>query len=347
MPHWCGTNGTTTADCSSRSVMTHPQKSKRRTIANRKSRKWWQDTRTIVTRKQGAVQYRAITNKMEKKPRLFEAGPYVKIAPGKQGVVHSVFENSCNIEIYGNQLLLPLIYKKYALQPHAISVELPENTKINNWFTRGDKVTVSRKIIYIGNYELSWPEKRAGIDGYVIKETGTQSTKYIKKWSRETIKKITEYARARPKEEINCQHEKVKLIVRRCLEALLDKTSEATQCIRLIGLGAGLTPSGDDFICGLLAVANKYEPEIYSKLKKTISQEITRTTRVSRDYLMLAMEGTYSPLIITLVNAIENQNEQEISDAQEKLMRHGSSSGMDTLAGMAQGIAAIIKKKRK
>ena len=98
----------------------------------------------------------------------------------------------------------------------------------------------------------------------------------------------------------------------------------------LMGLGIGLTPSGDDFLCGVLAgliLLGKQDTEDFHHLSTEISQNLTRTNAISTAFLRCAMEGQFSEAIVTLGSVAFSQSQQ---------MFHaiGHSSGADTLCGL-------------
>jgi len=96
----------------------------------------------------------------------------------------------------------------------------------------------------------------------------------------------------------------------------------------LLGVGYGLTPSGDDFILGIIA------------LLKLQGRDLTGIPEVIRDYanpfsrtiLEDACEGCFSEPLLALMNHLAYGNCPP--DAVSALLGVGSTSGWDTLAGM-------------
>jgi hypothetical protein len=110
-------------------------------------------------------------------------------------------------------------------------------------------------------------------------------------------------------------------------------------CMKLYGAGEGLTPSGDDFLCGLLAATyfSKYDPviEIREKLIRNLSVTQFSTTEVSRAYLENACCGRFSELIIMLHGSAPLENDR--LDILHQISCMGHSSGTDFLVGMFFG----------
>lgn len=105
----------------------------------------------------------------------------------------------------------------------------------------------------------------------------------------------------------------------------------ARELVRLLGLGIGLTPSGDDFLCGILAgiLLSSQEHTLFSRtLKKEISLHLNDTIDISAAFLACALEGQFSLAVNSL---------HDIPSPAELLAAFsviGHSSGMDTLCGV-------------
>lgn len=110
-------------------------------------------------------------------------------------------------------------------------------------------------------------------------------------------------------------------------------------CVRMIGMGEGLTPSGDDFICGLLASLQfclGKEDLFVTDLIKALKDNIHKTTMISQAYLSHAMEGRYMKSIHTVYHALVSNG--EIDDIVDEFKQIGHSSGIDTLIGINFGL---------
>lgn len=111
-----------------------------------------------------------------------------------------------------------------------------------------------------------------------------------------------------------------------------EQYEEASRIIsELVGLGIGLTPSGDDFLCGILAgfqIQGKEHSHKVSYLREAIREKLSRTNEISRAFLVSAIEGHFSQAINELWN---NPDEETIAKMFGSI---GHSSGMDTLCGI-------------
>lgn len=128
------------------------------------------------------------------------------------------------------------------------------------------------------------------------------------------------------------------------------KDAAETLC-RLVGLGIGLTPSGDDFLCGLLASIYLFgdeETEYSRVLLSSLSAHLSDTHDISRAFLVLAMQGEFSEAVCTLAATVfrhilkqnfdakkaEPWSDSVIAELSGMFQKIGHSSGFDTLAGM-------------
>lgn len=99
----------------------------------------------------------------------------------------------------------------------------------------------------------------------------------------------------------------------------------------LIGLGTGLTPCGDDFLCGVLAgliITGKEEETFSQALHTQIAEHLTDTNAISAAFLQCALDGHFSAAVNSLTN---------LPDARQILndfLSIGHSSGTDTLCGI-------------
>jgi hypothetical protein len=114
----------------------------------------------------------------------------------------------------------------------------------------------------------------------------------------------------------------------------------------LIGLGPGLTPSGDDLLVGYLAglwctVRNRSErAQFISGLGKTIIRLARQTNDISRTYLYHAAQGQVSSRLAALAEAIcQGESPDRLLDIAEAAMSAGHTSGMESVTGLLMGLA--------
>lgn len=108
-------------------------------------------------------------------------------------------------------------------------------------------------------------------------------------------------------------------------------TTSAQTLTGLIGLGGGLTPSGDDFLCGVLAglyLTGQHTSPFAAALLEEIKAHLTDTNDISAAFLFCALTGQLSLPVCELAGL---PSPDHICD---EFSRIGHSSGMDTLCGI-------------
>ena len=112
----------------------------------------------------------------------------------------------------------------------------------------------------------------------------------------------------------------------------------------LIGVGIGLTPSGDDFLCGVLAMlsaaAMQHTP-LYRSLLQEIDIRIAQTNEISAAFLRCAMQNQYAQAVIDFFDINQLTDMKQVSVLQS-FQNIGHSSGMDTLFGIYFAAAFLM-----
>lgn len=123
--------------------------------------------------------------------------------------------------------------------------------------------------------------------------------------------------------------------------ALLDATqkadsffeSAADELVHLIGLGIGLTPSGDDFLTGICAgllLCNKEHSTFSGIIRRLIREHIKDTNDISGAFLLCALDGEFSQS----VNGLWRNPGQTSEEILTAFLKIGHSSGIDSLCGI-------------
>lgn len=106
----------------------------------------------------------------------------------------------------------------------------------------------------------------------------------------------------------------------------------------LLGLGPGLTPSGDDFVAGaMIALCSLGEHRLYRLLWET-AQPIADSSgnRISLAHLEAAAEGFASPAIQRAIVGLLTADRLLLLDAINAIDGIGHTSGWDAMAGIVQ-----------
>lgn len=113
----------------------------------------------------------------------------------------------------------------------------------------------------------------------------------------------------------------------------------------LIGAGYGLTPSGDDFCCGvILGIARMHKPSVAKSLAIALSLEAGgRTTTLSLAFFRSLAESRVSETQDKLLRHFGHSGAVDMRRILLETASHGSTSGWDLLAGFAFGVELFRK----
>ncbi|GAB3301454.1 DUF2877 domain-containing protein [Epidermidibacterium keratini] len=100
---------------------------------------------------------------------------------------------------------------------------------------------------------------------------------------------------------------------------------------QLIGWGGGLTPTGDDIVCGLLAAARAYADPRLADWSAQTAARLHATTDLSAQFLRLAMAGHVTAELRELLLALDTPH---LAAAVRRLLRVGHASGADLGTGV-------------
>ena len=112
---------------------------------------------------------------------------------------------------------------------------------------------------------------------------------------------------------------------------------------RLVGLGPGLTPSGDDFLAGYLAALWSCAgfaigmDALLQRLAVSLAPLFLRTNSISRQMLRDATQGRFAECLTDVTVALAAGG--NVVEAAAQALARGHSSGADTLCGLLFGYA--------
>jgi hypothetical protein len=123
----------------------------------------------------------------------------------------------------------------------------------------------------------------------------------------------------------------------------LDRAGAFAAAERLIGLGPGLTPAGDDALAGFLLAATHLHPARQRPLLAALAQHLhaqasARTTALSATLLHHAAHGEAAAEAVDVLDALLGHG--DLPGAVGRLLRVGHTSGADLTHGLAAGTRA-------
>jgi len=288
---------------------------------------------------------------------------------GQRGIVHDVFNRAVNI-ILSDGSLLSILDDQFLTIPFGVSVVLDSSYSFRGKIHAGDFVCIDNNKLLV---------KSAGFQTEVLLPREICFTKN-QIFSFQAIKKpfislIPDWVKMRGKkggffalyrslgftqgnyaEEVNdaiCDYAADRINNLSSFLVINDLSNSVENLLQLVGLGNGLTPSGDDFILGFLAFLNSVsEPIFPEKFMENVRREMSgairnRTTTVSEAYLISALDGQFSEKLTTFVAGFFTNDSEEMKKFANNLIDVGSSSGIDMILGCLFAIRLYQTKLTK
>lgn len=109
---------------------------------------------------------------------------------------------------------------------------------------------------------------------------------------------------------------------------------------RLVGLGPGLTPSGDDVLAGIEAALHALGHPVAGFVEDLLDGIEGRTTAVSAALLRHAARGEASERVHELLGALLDADDVGVGTAVERAAAWGACSGIDGVTGVLLGLDA-------
>lgn len=251
-----------------------------------------------------------------------------------EGAVHSVFQNSCNIQAADGPLITVHRFS-FGMLPRSLFV--PE---LDTWgLTPGDPVQADGEEVRLGRLRLSWAGRVETVSTAV-----PRLEKRPEHWPR-AWQMLTQRQRQMEDTAVT------RLLYHRLREALSNLWTALKQnemewiqsaCGACVGLGQGLTPSGDDMLLGTMAALHMYAPELAPRLAQGIRPFLGRTNDISRSYLELVLDGYAATPVIRAAGSLVGGG----TGAVELLLNVGHSSGCDILEGILTAVRQIGMREK-
>ncbi len=275
-------------------------------------------------------------------------------------VVHSVFASAVNLKVNDQEPLLTLLTSTEGDLPQGIRLE-PSRTLSFERLHAGTPAACRHGVLHVDEKLLTidlqqaacWDSSLPSMQARMEKPAVHATWKSV--WRTLDNRQAARSAEMRASCLLDTSAEAQPPWVQqagRCMRDLIRATARydaaAIAVIKqLVGLGPGLTPSGDDLLAGYLlglhyAVQGKQERiGLLVELARAIMDGLHRTGDISRTYLFHAARGEPSRALFRLAHAIcAAAGEPAVLRSAEAAMAAGHTSGMDTVTGLLMGLAA-------
>jgi hypothetical protein len=117
-----------------------------------------------------------------------------------------------------------------------------------------------------------------------------------------------------------------------------DETRAAKVATRLVGLGPGLTPSGDDVLVGIEAALHALARPSAGFVALATGDADLRTTALAATLLRHAGAGEFAERLHSLLAALLGSDDEAIPAAIDRAVAWGATSGTDCLLGVLIGL---------
>ena len=253
---------------------------------------------------------------------------------GVTGRIHSVFEHAANIEIKNQPYkLLTLISKDLDKMSANLVVDLI-NDSWKNYLKVNDKIILTKDVLYVENYPL--------ISGI------SKAKKWRKVFDDDNVElkisnEISSYLCMCVEVEDYIARKKIHSI------AFPEIHIQDIDPLDYLGNGLGLTPSGDDFLSGLLHGIHFMEEAFRVKcvhlprVSKLILSNLDRTGTISQHFLNYSLKSQWSSSTEDFLVAFINKDIENLFKSIDKKLTIGASSGFDELNGCLYGIKEYIR----
>jgi hypothetical protein len=267
------------------------------------------------------------------------------------GYVHSVFNRTVNIQSVETGELYTVACHEIDNGPNTLVIQVdcfnPINLAIN------DRVYAENNILHFANKMAITIDKVAMWDSVlpiyphnveILNRNLTKMRDYIDRHGIGGGMKKSNHSPTAFEIELSRMLEErtVSLLTELSNNRMSESIEKAS---KLIGLGPGLTPSGDDFLVGLFTVLNIQNSTNYSF--KNFCKEVVKLAKpLTNDISYMAMQkasiGKVRESIVSLVNSILYGTEEDLILSLNKVLKIGSSSGTDIALGIVAGLEANI-----
>jgi hypothetical protein len=270
--------------------------------------------------------------------------------------VHSVFESALNLRVHEEDYLLTLVGAREGDLPQGIRLDAPPDLSFEE-FQIGEQAICRDGILYFEKRSLTVQLSGARhwkCDLPAVGRTGSPT--YLSAWR--FVWEALNARQRRTKAEIVAEElfnvsppagvlQRASQAIRDLLSSAQLSTVKSSTVQALIGLGSGLTPSGDDILIGYLAglscttQGEAKRTRFVSELGKTVIALSAKTNDISRTYLYHAAQGQISSRLVDLAEAIcRGEKPERLSEIAEASFHVGHTSGMDAVTGLLLGLAA-------
>ncbi|TCI62930.1 DUF2877 domain-containing protein [Exiguobacterium sp. SH0S2] len=249
---------------------------------------------------------------------------------GQVGYVHSVFQNVLNIELFEGDRLIAISTPRRPLAPDMIQLNQMIDFRtvapdIGNRVTFGEVLAFENGIqVSLEATPVNLLVKTCEFDDASIDSLYTFLVTYGKAGG--MLRPYQKMMEGTATGHWNAE------------ERFIDQVMQEGRLERLIGLGPGLTPAGDDFVSGKI-LGDQILGRVPELGWGALLESRDKTTRVSYHMLRHAYHGRTNEAVLAF---FEQLTDTAMQEAAKRVLEIGSTSGTDFLTGVH---AALIEQR--
>ncbi|MDY0235902.1 MAG: DUF2877 domain-containing protein [Gudongella sp.] len=269
--------------------------------------------------------------------------------------IHSIFKRVINISS-AEKILYTISNISTDNAPYTMKIDFSGN--FNETIVKEDRIIIGDESIIIGNlkielsevdlwspigkkstdYSISNIENNIKLFNSLIIENGENGG--CKDYYLKNFLNINGHMQSPIEEELS---KRIEIFYKSLLANSLNKEHVKN----LIGLGIGLTPSGDDFLTGFLASIYKFEKnnEIHSRISQFVYPLLYSTTDISAAMLKAAIEGKYRETLHGFIHSFLESDNDSFIKSFKNMLSIGSSSGTDLSIGVVLALQYTLNNQ--
>ncbi len=229
-----------------------------------------------------------------------------------------VYENENVIDYASDEGALFLISENVDPEPSSVVIKnFPELKKLKH-----DHIEYYQDTLMLNEYQINLSQAKIFSTADI----------YLKKVDKVFYSKLNYFV----KKNYSCELyvSAAKEVCQRLLEFKPEAVFDPRALESLVGFGIGMTPSGDDFLVGLMASlkGTSYFEEVSEALNKLLG----KTNSISREFLRCAARGEFSASFAELILAGNKSIDPEKHFI--KIIHKGHTSGVESLLGFLKGL---------
>ncbi len=267
---------------------------------------------------------------------------------GAIGRVHSVFDRGLNMATQGR--LIHVQWERELNSPFSLALDQTSPIGLQQSVREGDEVVKEGERFRIGTGEWILYAPKEFYDP-CIPPAGKISESKLEQMSTFLIAEIEGFREKVPSLNFLLETEAIIESQTERLLGGLRKWNPPSKLLReftgkLIGLGPGLTPMGDDFIIGIMGALalfrshSKKMEDFFRNFRETIIAHLNGTCAISREFLQYATQTCFSEKIKNLLSLFSRKRfeEERLERTIQNAFDFGSTSGIGNLLGISYGL---------